>query len=52
MTIYEALHKLVTRRIHRLFVLDAEKPIGVLSLCDIISLMNVDRIGVNGKQAE
>jgi len=47
MTIYEILHKLVTKRVHRLFVVDGEQiPIGVLSLCDIISMMNIDKIMV------
>jgi CBS domain-containing protein len=45
MTIYEILHKLITNRVHRLFVVDGEqKPIGVLSLCDIISMMNIDKV--------
>jgi len=39
--IYELLHKLASSHIHRLFVIDGEhKPVGVLSLCDILSMMN------------
>jgi len=42
-SIYELLHKLTSNRIHRIFVVDSEnRPIGVLSLCDIISMMNLD----------
>jgi len=40
-SIYELLHKLASNRIHRLFVVDSEnKPIGVLSLCNIIAMMD------------
>jgi len=45
MTIYEILHKLVTKQVHRLFVVDSEQnPIGVLSLCDIIDIMNTGHV--------
>jgi len=45
-TIYEVLHKLSSKHIHRLFVTNNDnKPIGVLSLCDIISMMNLDHLG-------
>jgi len=40
-SIYELLHKLASKHVHRLFVVDSfNRPIGVLSLCDIISMMN------------
>eukprot|EP01118_Nematostelium_gracile_P017451 TRINITY_DN745_c0_g1_i1.p1 TRINITY_DN745_c0_g1~~TRINITY_DN745_c0_g1_i1.p1 ORF type:complete len:335 (-),score=75.45 TRINITY_DN745_c0_g1_i1:148-1152(-) len=42
-TVYELLHKLSSVQIHRIFVIDDEnKPIGILSLCDIISMLNID----------
>jgi len=41
-SIYELLHKLSTNQIHRIFCLDSfGQPIGVLALCDIISMMNL-----------
>jgi len=49
--IYELLHKLSVNHIHRIFVTDSEnKPIGVLGLGDIISMMNMDRVFELGKQ--
>jgi CBS domain-containing protein len=44
-SIYEVLHKLATNHIHRIFLVDADnRPIGVISLCDIISMMNFDQL--------
>jgi len=48
--IYELLHKLASNHIHRLFVVDSDrKPIGVYSLCDIISMMNFEHMMELGK---
>jgi len=48
MNLYEVLHKLVAKRIHRLFIIDSQqKPIGVLSLCDIITMMNLNKTAVS-----
>jgi len=49
--IYELLHKLSMNRIHRIFITDSEnKPTGILSLGDIISMMNMERLFEIGKQ--